>query len=488
MDEPPDTDPGPPVLRWEDPRQKRLRALRDLTASASQPSPQHTVGDTPATAPESLAPPQPRIRRPRWLIAVAGLVCVAIIAIVAIRALSIGQPDTKLAVQFARPGAAGLACPVDVRWSPRSDRIAVLGYAGSCPGATAVGSVRASAALVLIYEARTMKLVTQIRPDDAFAGDFTDNPSSTSPVFYHMLLWSPDGRDLLVPFVVSYRPAHGQPVALDGLLTLSTSSNFKSVLMIPQQQDTSGFPTTVEWDLLNNHMLAGGYTVPPALAYTWQQLGTLVAQNRLDTGQPIVAPPLGPVGNPYADPTFTAWQPGFVFVLPPDVSNPSGPNIWKYYSAYGAMTPEGWYLIAPTIHRYNVAPPGQPGGTDTNVPTLPLRDAALRAVFGAATASQNTGGTGTANVAWRPNGRVLAAQLIPAGDTTPAHHAVIIYACATGKIVATVTPLADAAHALSAPASDAFAPLQWSPDGTHLLLLDPALGTLTVWGPAQLPR
>jgi hypothetical protein len=30
--------------------------------------------------------------------------------------------------------------------------------------------------------------------------------------------------------------------------------------------------------------------------------------------------------------------------------------------------------------------------------------------------------------------------------------------------------------------------LKWSPDGSHLLLLDAAIGTLTIWGPGMLPR
>jgi hypothetical protein len=480
------------VLRWEDPREKRLRALRDLAASASHPG-AHPTGETPATVPESLAPPKPRAHRSRWLIAVAGLVCVAIIAIVAIRALSIGQPDARLAVSFAKPGADGLTCPVDVRWSPRGDRIAVLGYAGSCPSATTSGNVRASA-VVLIYDARTMKLAKRLHPDDLIVsshlreGDSATTNSTPPPVVYRSIIWSRDGTLLALPFdVISQQGTAGLPVPDDVLLT-DLNGSYDAITGNVGHADVPG--GEVLWDMRQGGATSGNNFLipPPALAYAWQQNDVLTAQNRLDNGQPIVAPPLAPIGNPYADPTFTAWQPGFIFVLPPDVSNPSGPNTWKYYAAYGAMTPDGQYLIAPIIHRYNVAPPGQPGGTDTNVPTLPLRDAALRAVFGAATASQNTGGSGTANVAWRPNGRVLAAQLIPAGDTTPAHHAVIIYACATGKIVAALTPLADAAHALSAPASDAFAPLQWSPDGTHLLLLDPALGTLTVWGPTQLPR
>ncbi|MFI5272131.1 MAG: hypothetical protein ACHQ4H_03750 [Ktedonobacterales bacterium] len=29
--------------------------------------------------------------------------------------------------------------------------------------------------------------------------------------------------------------------------------------------------------------------------------------------------------------------------------------------------------------------------------------------------------------------------------------------------------------------------LRWSPDGRHLLVLDPPLGTLTIFGPANLP-
>ena len=76
-------------------------------------------------------------------------------------------------------------------------------------------------------------------------------------------------------------------------------------------------------------------------------------------------------------------------------------------------------------------------------------------------------------VAWQPDGHVLAVD-----GNTP-QHGVRLIACATGKTITTLIPLAKGGVA-GQEAGEANV-LRWSPDGARLLLFDTQLGTVTIW-------
>ena len=130
------------------------------------------------------------------------------------------------------------------------------------------------------------------------------------------------------------------------------------------------------------------------------------------------------------------------------------------------------------------------------MPNIAIRDPALQGLFVSLTASANTGGHLLDDIAWSPNGRVLAA--IPddisnnltgggAGSST-----VTFYDCATGKTIGTLRP--QASSHISAPEGFAdpnlisISLLRWSADGSHVLVYSDQLGTITVWGPGMLPQ
>ncbi|MGH2514694.1 MAG: hypothetical protein ACRDHP_03480, partial [Ktedonobacterales bacterium] len=85
------------------------------------------------------------------------------------------------------------------------------------------------------------------------------------------------------------------------------------------------------------------------------------------------------------------------------------------------------------------------------------------------------------DVAWRPDGRVLAAYGI--STTVGIIQQVTLYDCATGHVLASLNPL------LGQGALDGFngGLLRWSPDGAHLLAYARASATLTIWGRGRLP-
>ena len=108
---------------------------------------------------------------------------------------------------------------------------------------------------------------------------------------------------------------------------------------------------------------------------------------------------------------------------------------------------------------------------------LPVRDVGLLSVLPAINPIDPVG----ASIAWRPDGHVLAAF-------TPWNQSgsfpVRLYDCASGRLLATLATPAPASNPLAGQGDLA----HWSPDGTRLLIFDPQLGELVIWGPAQLPH
>ncbi len=132
---------------------------------------------------------------------------------------------------------------------------------------------------------------------------------------------------------------------------------------------------------------------------------------------------------------------------------------------------------------------------------LPIRDAGLSAVLKAAPrvqgAQENPQHIWTLELAWRPDGRYLAAYIGSerAHELTPAPEneagaepgyggqQVQIFNCATGAVVATLTP--QAGEGKFQTGTDW---LLWSADGSRLMRVDDSLGAITVWDSSQLPK
>lgn len=467
-------------------------AMRSRAAAPSRPA-------------GSLRPPRRRTRPiNRWLIAL-GLVP-AVIAVAAIVLAHVLTAPQKRAQQgppaptapYITPGADGMVCAADVAWSPQGDEIAVLGYARECRQPFSFGTH--SVGIVNIYTVRTRALLGTIHLDDAivpgihpFGPDTSVRPGQ---VLYGGLLWSPDETQLAVSFAVSITQQKGPSFDALGLFVSDLHGNTTTGMVNAPQGDTSAI-TTPEWSIERTSTTYGGsvvtpaLTLPPALEYAWAGSSLGPRGSRLDTGTPVATPPIGPVGNPDGGASFTIWQSGIALLRPPNVAANVGGR-FGFYTSYGAWSPDGGYVVAPRQYAYTLiqssvsTPPsaGQFGGP-TPPPYAPMRDKGLAAVYAMLVGEQTD--NPSALVAWRPDGAVIAAQKVPTTDLAASIN-VVLYDCATGKQIATLQPVSIPKDQIQYAPGGTTDFIQWSPDGKHLLVLAPNQGTITIFGPGQLPQ
>jgi hypothetical protein len=297
----------------------------------------------------------------------------------------------------------------------------------------------------------------------------------------------------------------GTVTAADGLLRTDLAGQATHIVSRRPAQDGS--------DLLGTWNLASGAFVPyprfpvdpgrvqagptPALSYTWGASGAgeaLLPGQALAPGTPPSAPPLTAVGGP-TDASFSFWQPASISTV--TIYNSATqqstvvPGVYSVWLDLLAWSPDGRFatetpldglletnatLDAATLRQAQVA----------TLPVLPMRDAGLRAALSALDAAQaqsaETNQGQQMEVAWSPDGTRLATLVsIVAVSTTgraTVKTAVTVYDCASGKVLASLTPALTNGPDLF---GSGFDELAWSPDGSHLLAYTPQAPQATVW-------
>jgi len=368
------------------------------------------------------------------------------------------------------PQQDGLACLADAAWSPGGNLIAVLGYQDCLEDDYGPG-------LVNLYQARSKHLLNQWKPGDAILRALNsslspslrqalekilaDDPvgASLSVIDYRHVIWSPDGQRLALTFEIA-----AQRPSVHGVVLMSRNGGSAQVLL---QQHPAATPFSAAWDLGRSSSFDAPL-LPPALAYHWGTNGALVPEILLSTlSLPAVSSsPPGPVGNPDGDTSFTIWQSGSAHAISL-VDTPGASTIYTWSTDFAAWSPDGRYLIDEIGLSGLLQPPGQffPGhkalvgsGLD-QAPLLPIHDAALLKVVNRATA-----------IAWRPDGRVLAAYT--------AGNIVDLYDCTDGrKLTSLLVRTSDPAPPVHAVV------MRWSPDGSLLLLSSVSWGLVSIWSP-----
>lgn len=479
-------------------REQRLRALSTLAYDPTIPQagtpPPETSRFSQVEEPRlSLRPPKRR-RRSVFVLAIASLLLVVIIAGVALSRAQRPSVNSSLAgsrvIGFA-PQDHFLNCEKDVSWSPDGQSIAILGYERHCPIPAANNYIYWQG-LVQIYSAKNGKLLRQILLDPTIdAALHLTPPTNATPaprsgggngeaqqiIDYYHLLWSSDSSTLAITFLVGEWPW------TSGLLLMSSSGADTRILSHVQSRSDSGYGT---WDLTT-----GAFTPDPistlALAYTWGAGGALVPQGVLSADAAPAALPLGPVGNPNGQPSFTIWQPATIGEMFARQSTTPIAGVYYYEANFAAWSPDGRYLTEMDLPALiEPGTPPAPAKADLTrmvgnlLPLLPVRDRAFAGVFSQfATASDIQ--QLTMHVAWSPNGKLLAVQSLwidsASGQTDLSTYKVGIYDCATGKLLATLRPTT-VIQPLAEFDNTSF---RWSPDGTRLLLWDSNFGTLTIW-------
>jgi hypothetical protein len=359
-----------------------------------------------------------------------------------------------------------------------------------------------------IFSVRTGSVDQVIDLDDFFAMDTIQDcaGSQVRALQFTSLGWSPGGDHVGVLFAAFDYAANSPSLddqCFSGLLLLSVDSGTAVTIsgdagFFDAATGTyDGYPI---WNLTNLSQSAAN-AVSPSLNYGWTGDGRPDSLSPLN-GQPLAqlparAGPGYPVGNPSGDSTYTIWQPGIV----------AGPEVFGGGSAeasaddlfvteFPAWIPSGQYATM-LVAGVQLAPPGSQvelnlaptPSSPTAVPLVllppeftqvPARDPALAAV------QQQVGVDGWSMTAWNEEGTLLAS--IPC--TSGSGYRLEIRKTSSGSLIGNI-PLGlrgsdsgCSVFSFSQALGDYPNPnlsMQWSPDGSHILVSDQTASTVTIW-------
>ena len=498
-------------------RERRLQVLHELAQQAqllerpaTSAAPAPTGAEPEAPLPTGTGPSLSPNRQALWrratrqrvtrIFGVLGLLALVAVALIGAQvvhpfARTTTQPNATgpLAISLA---ASGIGCPADATWSPGSRRIAVIGRPSCNQGANTLA----------VFDATNGTLAQKINLDalvDQAVAQNLGEPGVQNYVSFEHVLWSQTGR-IAVPFTATPIRIGNYTVnqALVGLIV--SDANVASVQSFATLEPLDTPPYYDVWDLtsdaltVNPDAIASAQpgneytfaTLYPALQYDWGFSGDLfVAQPLPNPGDPnaTTTQEAVPVGSPTNGGSFSMWQFGSITVQRAG----SGPEFAVWNSSFGAWSPDGSRIVDSLALTALLQPIGQPPVDESvladtqlaNMPIVAVRDAAMQAVVAQLQGSPPSSGGGT-QLAWRPDGKALAVESESAQSSlSSTGHDVTLYDCSNGKVLATLTP----PTAKSGSASGGW-PVRWSASGKQLLLYDPLLNAIVVWGSDMLPK
>jgi WD40 repeat protein len=393
-------------------------------------------------------------------------------------------PMNIAAANVLLPQATGFVCLSDSAWSPDSRSIAIVGYRKTCM----MDGLANGAGLVAIYDIFTGKLLARIQPDAAVLQSLhtaDPHPQSAPILNYTQVLWSPHGNRIAVPFTIQFQQTQRSQImdvtAYTGVVVMDAHGDHLQVIL--HAQSGNGNSATAEWDLVQGKALAQptflakptptSTALSPATMYMWGTNGSLIPE-QFEDSEPS---PLVPIGDPSGGYAFTIWQPGVVILnnVLSDGAASIGPAIYTLDSNFGAWSPDGRYLISTQVEsrlEFSGEPqPTQQALNALNVSQLPLlqvRDKALQHVLD--TLSGPATSTNLDMTSWRPDGTTLAVYDASTTDLD-------VYDCGTGYqldslLLSTKTMYGNLNGSYM---------LRWSPNGEHLILFDPDVGSVILW-------
>jgi hypothetical protein len=222
---------------------------------------------------------------------------------------------------------------------------------------------------------------------------------------------------------------------------------------------------------------------------------------RLTTRAAAPAGPLAPIGTPDGGVAFTIWQPMTATYRGETVVGqqivPLSPGAITIPLLGLTWSPDGSYLESAgnpeLIVQTNDEPlPSAQALAELQIsgdPAVQVRDAGLQHAL-SESAFTPAGGLVTQLLAWRPDGGLLAAEVVSDNYRRPLFSTTVkLYSCSTGNLLASLTPARNTRTLQTSAGTSPFpVSLLWSPDGAHLLALDLSTTTITIWPASLLPH
>ncbi|HEX8733589.1 MAG TPA: hypothetical protein VF725_16175 [Ktedonobacterales bacterium] len=467
----------------QDDRERRLAALREIAAQASQ-------NNAPTERmPGVAAPRQPLSRRgrrfPAWALVALAVVVVAGVAggawvILRGRAPAASAVVTMPATRTVDLAKEGVYCPTQPLWSPDGTRIAMFTNLSNCAGS---GGMRPA---ITVIDARSGKLVMNIPLNRALQAQ-----GLAQQFFTPQFAWSPDGKSLA--FAINYSGFFIPNVVIPHGLVVVTVPGGK----LAYYPDTKPMPKLTEASTLIFDTRSGALAhvigdLPYAKAYSWSADGLLAPD---------------PAGS------VSFWQPGFIQPVMTNLASgtpiPATSPLLRprsfYYLANSALwSPDGHYLALPATLGVRLTGGNNPKSTLAAGDTCPnqllsacattTKVAAPSAGFAAALAAAEAGQSfpdqaftnwNSMDVAPRADGREIAVML-PGQDFNAQQMQsaqvetvkVTVFDAATG---AKVHVLSVTRADLSISGGGVTPALAWSPRGSSLALADFGDSTITIW-------
>lgn len=492
-----------PEAQERDSRERRLQTLREL-AERAEPGTHSSHG--PSRSPRS------RPRQLKLFVLAGVLVAAALVVVLAHNIFLVPHSGpVSHGPLVLDPAKLQLTCIRDSAWSPDGKFVVALGYQSQCASDQPLSYVY-EPGLLVIYSAMTGKPLTSMNVDDRITSTLhLQSPAIATPpagssrvdtskqtIEYTRLLWSPNGKQVAIPFIVSiasnlHQSNAGQATwdvaRISGLLLIGADGQTSQVFT---HKLSAGEANSGRWDVATGTYLSAPSSAAqdaplvliPALGYSWDANGALMPQTPLPASNIPSGQLLGPIGIPDGGNAFTMWQPARITAL--SQGSTTVPGAYVFVSEFAAWSPDGAFLteyvgIYGLLGDVQNVPPATLEQLDPPLPAIPVRDKGLAHVLSQIAAS---GDKSEYYLAWSHNGNLLAAETANVGvdgKPNPNTVTVTLFECATGKQLATF-------HPAPVNTTEDVSPtlLQWSPDDSHLLLYDGAIGALVLYDTHQM--
>lgn len=392
--------------------------------------------------------------------------------------------------------STGLAQPEGVSFSPDGARIATIGVFTPCP----LSPHQLTSCLhgLAIFNAVTGNLI-RLAIIEPLLNLENSAPSSQSGPFISVygVGWTPDSKwyGLIYSVFDTSKPTTPVDLQDSGLLLINPSTG-----AVNNIRGDSGYFTSLGglaadhpiWDTQrpNQHSPT---SLAPSLLYSWPD--STIPQALDPVLSPLIRLPgnadsFAPIGNPDGQSPFTIWQPGTLI----------GPGSWglsgqrsAFITTFPAWSNEGERvgvftagvsLPTPTRALGIVSAPANVGSPHVTPPdsfiSTPARDMALTRV------QESIGAYGWAQIAWSPNGAILASITCFARQGETMELRDTLSGALLGRSSLTLSTSDPGCRDLGQTQKMGAYPhpnltIAWSPNGRQLVLADTAAATLTIW-------